>query len=72
VLPIFHVIQECGAVPLDEMYRVFNMGIGMVVVVAPEHADAVVSKIAESGDRAYRIGEMVPQAANEGRVEYVG
>lgn len=72
VLPIFHAIQERGAVVSDEMYRVFNMGIGMIVVVAPEHADHVITKVRELGDKAYRIGEMVAQATDEGVVEYVG
>ena len=72
VLPIFQAIQERGKVALDEMYRVFNMGIGLILVVAPEHADRVIAKAGALGDRAYRIGEIVKQAEEEGVVEYVG
>ncbi|HVG02544.1 MAG TPA: AIR synthase-related protein, partial [Nitrospira sp.] len=72
VLPIFHTIQERGAVAWDEMYRVFNMGIGMILIVAPEYADAAISKIEASGDKAYPLGEMVTQASDEGVVDYVG
>ena len=72
VLPIFQAIQARGAVALDEMYRVFNMGIGLILVVAPEHVDRVIAKAVELGDQAYHIGEMVAQTTDEGVVEYVG
>lgn len=72
VLPIFEAIQARGSVPLDEMYRVFNMGIGLIVVVAPDHADPVMAKARELGEQAYHIGEMVAQETEEGVVEYVG
>ena len=72
VLPIFQAIQERGDVELGEMYRVFNMGIGLILVVAPEHVDRVMAKAVELGDRAYHIGEMVAQTTDEGVVEYVG
>jgi phosphoribosylformylglycinamidine cyclo-ligase len=45
VPPIFRLIQQRGQVSDDEMYRVFNMGIGMVVIVAPEDVDAAVADI---------------------------
>ena len=41
VPPIFSWLQTLGQVDREEMFRVFNMGIGMVVIVRPEHADAV-------------------------------
>ena len=72
VLPIFQVIQERGHVALDEMYRVFNMGIGLVLVTPAEQADQVIKRAGELGDQAYRIGEIVGQETREGTVEYVG
>ncbi len=54
------------------MYRVFNMGIGLILVVAPEHADRVMAKAHELGEQAYHIGEMVAQQTEEGVVDYVG
>jgi phosphoribosylformylglycinamidine cyclo-ligase len=71
VLPIFQIIQERGGVAVDEMYRVFNMGIGLVLVTPDEQADDVMKRAGELGDRAYRIGEIVAQQADEGTVEYV-
>ena len=55
VPPIFALVQERGGVAADEMYRVFNMGIGMVVVCAPEHVERVLAFV--PGARA--VGEVV-------------
>jgi phosphoribosylformylglycinamidine cyclo-ligase len=72
VLPIFQVIQERGRVAIDEMFRVFNMGIGLVLVTPAEQVDQVIKRAGELGDQAYRIGEIVAQQTREGTVEYVG
>lgn len=47
VPPIFHIIQKHGNVALDEMRRTFNMGIGMIIVLAPEDVDKAVSSCAD-------------------------
>jgi phosphoribosylformylglycinamidine cyclo-ligase len=56
---IFAELQRIGDVELDEMRKVFNLGIGMVAVVPPEAADAAVSVLAGVGVQARRIGEVV-------------
>ena len=61
VPPIFRLIQQKGNVDLDEMYRVFNMGIGMVVICSPED----VSKLTETLPDANVIGEVVRQAGEK-------
>jgi phosphoribosylformylglycinamidine cyclo-ligase len=48
VPPIFGLIQERGSVDPEEMYRVFNMGIGMVVVCAPVHVDRFIKLVPEA------------------------
>ena len=53
---LFNWLQEAGGVADDEMHRVFNCGIGMVIVVAPENADAVAKVLAEHGEQVSRIG----------------
>ncbi len=53
--PIFRLIQERGDIAEEEMYRTFNMGIGMVLAVSPEDADAVCSQLPE----ALAVGEVV-------------
>ncbi|MYK68645.1 MAG: phosphoribosylformylglycinamidine cyclo-ligase, partial [Gammaproteobacteria bacterium] len=43
----------------EEMYRVFNMGVGMLVVVAPADADGLVSRLRDRGEEAWIVGEVV-------------
>lgn len=56
VLPIFDLIQKLGGVAEDEMYKTFNMGLGMVVVVPAEHADEFISFLSARQMPVYRIG----------------
>ncbi|MBI3160110.1 MAG: phosphoribosylamine--glycine ligase [Chloroflexi bacterium] len=56
VPPIFRLIQRLGCVAETEMYRVFNMGIGMVAVVAQEHVTRLLGDLGEG----IAIGEVVP------------
>ena len=55
---IFHEVQVAGSVSDEEMDRVFNMGIGMVVAVAPYEASRAVSVLAGAGVEATVIGEV--------------
>ena len=57
---IFGEIQRLGAVADDEMDRVFNRGIGMVLVLDPAAADEALASLTASGTRATVIGEVVP------------
>ena len=72
VPPIFHALSEMGKVERDEMYRVLNMGIGLILVVAADMAHAVLKKVEALGERAWQIGEIVPSTGTEPEVEYVG
>ncbi len=65
------MLAELGKVEQEEMYRVFNMGIGLVLVVPPDQAKAVIRRAGELGDRGYRIGEIVAGPAGEKSVVYV-
>jgi phosphoribosylformylglycinamidine cyclo-ligase len=56
VLPIFDVLQEVGNVKEEEMYNIFNMGIGMVLAVKKEDAEAVMHVLEENGEQASVIG----------------
>jgi phosphoribosylformylglycinamidine cyclo-ligase len=53
---IFRKIQKDGQVDEEEMYRVFNMGIGMIVIAAPSSAKAVMNQARRFGERAAVIG----------------
>lgn len=59
VPPIFPFLQASGNVEVVEMYRVFNMGIGMVVVVAADSVDAALESLNASGESTFQIGEVV-------------
>ena len=58
--PIFSLLQQAGNVDEDEMYRVFNMGIGMVVVVAPENVDVAIDTFKQFDAAAIQIGQIIP------------
>jgi phosphoribosylformylglycinamidine cyclo-ligase len=58
VLPIFKLLQEGGGVTDEEMHRVFNMGIGMVLIVDPKSVAAVQKAASRGGVKSYLIGEV--------------
>jgi phosphoribosylformylglycinamidine cyclo-ligase len=58
-LPIFQLLAAKGGVEEAELYQVFNMGVGMVVVVAPGEVDAVLAFAQARGHQAWLIGEVV-------------
>lgn len=57
---IFEMLRQGGNIPEDEMYRTFNYGIGMVLIVSPDEAEDIIGRLAGLGDRAYVIGEIAP------------
>jgi phosphoribosylformylglycinamidine cyclo-ligase len=56
VPPIFSFLQDSGPVEEEEMFRVFNMGIGFVLVVAPDFARSISAKLKKYGERVYKLG----------------
>ncbi|MHB9037468.1 MAG: phosphoribosylformylglycinamidine cyclo-ligase [Armatimonadota bacterium] len=58
VPPIFQMIQEKGSIEPIEMHRTFNMGVGMVLIVAKERGIEVVQLLEEIGETAWIIGEV--------------
>ncbi len=65
VLPIFKLIQQCGNVLDEEMARTFNMGLGFVIAVSPEVADA----ICDSSSEWLRVGHINSRDNNEPLVD---
>ena len=59
--PLFDWLQQQGDVADAEMHRVFNCGIGMVVIVAQEDADRTMKLLTEAGETPYRIGSIEPR-----------
>jgi phosphoribosylformylglycinamidine cyclo-ligase len=65
--PIFRLIEAKGGVPEAELYQVFNMGIGMTLIVAADQADAVLRFARARKHRSWLIGEVV-KGCGEARV----
>jgi phosphoribosylformylglycinamidine cyclo-ligase len=57
--PVFGWVQSSGDIDMEEMFRVFNMGIGMVLVVSPFYADSIRRMITDQGYENWVIGEIV-------------
>jgi phosphoribosylformylglycinamidine cyclo-ligase len=60
--PIFDWLQRSGNVDEDEMHRVFNCGLGMVLVVARDHAQATIARLRDAGESAYLVGSVQKRA----------
>lgn len=59
VPPLFTWLQQGGGVPDEEMFRAFNMGVGMVLVCASGHAPELLGALHASGEAAWRLGEVI-------------
>jgi phosphoribosylformylglycinamidine cyclo-ligase len=60
VLPVFRLIQKLGNVEKEEMYHVFNMGIGYTIIAQPWHSSPIIRKLKHAGETAHVIGKIVP------------
>ena len=55
---IFKTLQELGSIAEDELYHVFNMGIGMILVVKPDHVNQVMDHFKNINETAIIMGEI--------------
>jgi phosphoribosylformylglycinamidine cyclo-ligase len=62
--PLFTALEEAGAVARDEMYRVFNMGVGMVVVALRQDADEIIGRARVTGVTGWVMGEVRTGSGN--------
>ena len=62
---LFQWLQQAGNVEQQEMYRTFNCGIGMAVIVPAEQAEAAQAFLAEQGETVYRLGTIRERAGSE-------
>ena len=56
---LFHLMQKTGNISEHDMFNTFNMGVGMVLTVAPEDADKAIAILKAHGEDAYRLGTIV-------------
>ena len=58
ILPVFSLLQRRGNIPERDMFNTFNMGVGMILVVSSDTADAALRCLKAAGEDAYLIGEI--------------
>ena len=56
--PLFQWLQRAGQLDEPEMFRAFNMGVGLIAAVAPPNADSVVAALRGAGEQAWILGEV--------------
>ncbi len=67
--PVFTALMELGRVPLEEMYKVFNMGVGLVLAAPPDKADKLIELAESMGMRGWPLGTVKPGKTNERLIE---
>lgn len=70
--PVFSYIQEKGGVTENEMFRTFNNGIGMVLVVAESDVDDILLRLEGLKEKAFIIGEILDYSGDGDRVKFIG
>jgi len=60
-LPVFDWLEQAGDLPRHDMYNVFNMGIGFMLIVKPEDVVEVTARLARENETAYVIGHVTDQ-----------
>lgn len=58
VPPVFDLMMKKASIPRNEMFGIYNMGIGMIIITAKEHENEVLKALEAAGEKAYIIGEM--------------
>jgi phosphoribosylformylglycinamidine cyclo-ligase len=58
VPPLFEFIQSQGQITIDEMRRVFNLGVGAIAIVSPESADDITARLIDLGEHAWIMGSI--------------
>ena len=68
---IFSWLQETGNIETEEMYRTFNCGVGMVIIVDPDSVAGSMEILAGQGENAWPLGRVCERIENESRVNLV-
>lgn len=67
-LPIFDYLRELGRLPLKDCFQTFNMGVGLVLAVAPDQVSTVQERLRAAGEKSYRIGQLQERPAGERKI----
>ncbi len=71
VPPVFEILQRAGGVSQDEMYRTFNCGIGLILVVPEDQADETLDRLAAMDEPAWAIGRVASTKKKLPSVSYI-
>ncbi len=69
--PVFTFLKEMGNVSEDEMFRTFNVGIGMILIVRNKEAGEVLERLHSMGEKAFMIGEIVRAEKDQEPIEFI-
>lgn len=69
---IFQWLQQQGNVATAEMFRTFNCGVGLMIVLPAETADSALALLNAEGEQAWLIGEVAERQQQEAQVEFIG
>jgi phosphoribosylformylglycinamidine cyclo-ligase len=71
VPPIFPILKEKGNISEEEMFRTFNNGIGMILIVRPKEMEDVLNRLNSLGEKAFVIGEIGKAKKEQEKIEFV-
>ncbi|MFC1495609.1 phosphoribosylformylglycinamidine cyclo-ligase, partial [Thermodesulfobacteriota bacterium] len=69
--PVFQYLKKAGNIPEEDMLRVFNNGLGLVIVVSEEDCDEVLLSLKAMGEDAYHIGTVEAKGEDDPSIEYI-
>jgi phosphoribosylformylglycinamidine cyclo-ligase len=71
VPPIFSLIKRWGRVSEEEMKKVFNNGLGLILIVPEDQSRAIMAHLEEQGEKCFSIGQVVPRAETDPPLEWI-
>ena len=69
--PIFSFLKEKGEIPEEEMFRTFNNGIGMILIVKAREAEDILGRLQSTGEKAFVIGEIGKAEKEQDAIEFI-
>lgn len=67
-LPVFNYLQKLGHLPTADCFQTFNMGLGIVLAVAPEHVATVQKRLKAAGETSYQVGQLKARPADQEKI----
>ena len=72
VPPIFHWLQNKGNIQWEEMFRTFNCGVGMAVIVPSDYKETAIALLMDAGETAWEIGQIFGHDEESPAIEMLG